>query len=165
MRMIFATQHILRLCMEDMEKVPNRMFKEELTRFIFMNNERLREPHTGFIFRTEFYGTYSKGQKPARLVKELEEAFIDLLCKHNNEINSLAGIKHFLISSMNFTVIAEDLYEIFPRGFHQYIEGYSKEAPANATRMDRDVLEKFIQSKQPYITRINETLALNLLIE
>lgn len=164
MRAVFATHHLVNDCMEEIYRVPVALYREEIQRFIMRNNEFLRNPHTGFIFRTEYYGSLNKGVRLPRLVKELEEEFLDFLLAHQNTLDSEVSIKHFLISSINFTVSVEDLYEIFPKGLHQYVEGYSKEVNTMTTRMDSEVLSNWVKSKQPQINRINEILAMNLLI-
>lgn len=151
-------------CMKEMYVVPEAMLKEQVNKFIHMNNELIGKVFPGFRYRGEQYGTYEKGVRSPQLHRSLEESFLVVLLEYENSKSELVTIKHFLINTVNRTTSVDDLYELLPTGLHQFVEGYSANTIGTIKRLDREVMDQLKEMNQPVVTKIREVLALNMLV-
>ena len=164
MKMINGSMYFMADCMKELYKVPDTVFETHVRKYVAHNNELLGVRMKGFFFASHHYGSYDVGEKSPKLHESLHESFILLLVDKQDFIESLATVKHFLINTLNATLIVDDLVKILPYGLHQFIEGYAIECKGSHIPLSPEHLDAYVASKDAQINKIKEVLALNMLI-
>ena len=166
MRRITNSYFLMNEMMLSIYKVPQRLFDDEVNKFILRNNELCGDrTATGFMYLGIHYGTYKVGRMNPQLHESLRDEFTHVLDTFQTDVEQLATVKHFFINALNKTMVVSDLEKILPVGLHQYLEAYSVQvSEGSVTPLEPAILDAFVAAKQPAITKIQEVLALNMLI-
>lgn len=166
MRMVKNGYHLMNEMMVEMYRVPAHLFNHAVKDFIRRNNELLGDRTAiGFRCFDNHFGGYKVGKPAPQLHTDLRDEFLDVWTVYQTDIEGLVSIKHFFINALNKTSAVEDLEKILPVGLHQHLEAFSEEVPNGTTvLMEPAILDAFVAAKQSAITKIQEVLALNMLI-
>ena len=166
MKVIKHTTYFMTDVTRELLKVPEQLYAQEVINYTRYNNEILNTAAPGFWFKLDSYGSYVRGTRNPKLDVSLEEGFYAVLAERQKAVDDLATLKHFIINTLNRTVVCENLYRILPAGLHQYIEAYGVSTTSfpYARVWDDEETDSWSQKNQEKIEKINELLTLNMLV-